>query len=205
MLTLNPIAPYPSTIFKFDYPNTPNLLDRLYELDCEAYGPHAVDRSILERWVDICPESITLILADGEIAGAFGLLAISEEQTRQFIAGKLKESEFECLPGTIENHRFWYWSGIVLANKYRLSRSSPLRKLLSWGIDCWLTSDRLAQKAFVYSSPCSQDGQNLLDRFKFEQIKSAAEMADGIPLYVRQIINPQEMRSELGGLLSEKR
>ena len=196
------IAPPPAIAFKFDYPNTADLLDRLYALDCEAYGSHAVDRSILERWVKVCPESITLILADGEIAGAFGLLAISEEQTRQFIAGKLKESEFECLPGTIENHRFWYWSGIVLANKYRLSRSSPLRKLLSWGIDCWLTSDRLAQDAYVYSSPCSQDGQNLLNRFKFEQIKSAAAMADGIPLYVKQIINPQEMRSELRGLLS---
>ena len=202
MLTINPIAPYPSTTFKFDYPNTPDLLDRLYALDCEAYGPHAVDRSILERWVNTCPESITLILADGEIAGAFGLLAISEEQIRQFIAGNLKEAEFNCLPGTIENHRFWYWSGIVLANKYRLSRSSPLRKLLSWGIDCWLTSDRLAQNAYVFSSPCSQEGQNLLNRFKFNQIKSAEEMADGIPLYVRQIVDPQQMRSELRRLVS---
>ncbi|MBC7515520.1 MAG: hypothetical protein H7237_03655 [Alkalinema sp. FL-bin-369] len=203
MFTLHPIA-MDQPRFSFDYPHSPALLDQLYQLDCEAYGAHAVDRSILERWVKVCPESITLILADGEIAGAFGLLATSEEQTRKFIAGNLRESEFECLPGTIENHRFWYWSGVVLAKKYRLSRSSPLRKLLSWGIDCWLASDRLAKEAYVYSSPCTQEGQNLLDRFDFERIKSAEEMADSIPLYVRHIKNPHQTRGELRGLLNAK-
>jgi hypothetical protein len=188
--------------YRFDYPHSPQLLDQLYAIDCEAYGAHSVDRSILESWVKICPESITLILDGESIAGAFGLLAVSEEQIRMFIAGELKESEFRCLPGTIENHRFWYWSGIVLPKKYRLTRHSPLRSLLSWGIDCWLTSGRLAHNAYVYASPCSQDGQNLLDRFQFEQIKSGAEMADGIPLSVREIKNPEQMRGDLRGLLS---
>lgn len=207
MLTLDPIVLDQSAVqprFSFDYPHSPALLDQLYQIDCEAYGAHAVDRSILESWVKVCPESITLIMDGDSIAGAFGLLAISEEQIRQFIAGNLRESEFKCLPDSIENHRFWYWSGIVLAKKYRLSRSSPLRKLLSWGIDCWLTSDRLAKDAYLYSSPCTQEGQNLLDRFEFEKIKSAEEMADDIPLYVREIKNPQQTREELRGLLNAK-
>jgi hypothetical protein len=201
MLTLNPIA-LEQPKFSIDYPGTPSLLDQLYELDCEAYGKHAVDRSILERWVNECPASITLIMDGETIAGAFGLLAVSEGQIRKFIAGELKEADFECLPDDIENHRFWYWSGIVLAKKYRLCRSSPLRKLLSWGVDCWLTSDRLAEKACVYATGCTTEGENLLGRFKFEQIKSGEEMKDGVPLFVREIRGLEATRSEMRELLN---
>lgn len=201
MLTLNPI-PFKQPKFSIDYPGSPSLLDQLYELDCEAYGKHAVDRSILERWVSQCPASITLIMDEGTIAGAFGLLAVSEEQVRKFIAGDLKEEDFESLPDDVENHRFWYWSGIVLAKKYRLSRLSPLRKLLSWGVDCWLTSDRLAEKAYVYATGCTTEGENLLERFKFEQIRTGKEMKDGVPLFVREIHGLEKTRSEMKELLN---
>jgi hypothetical protein len=196
-----PIEP---SIFHFDYPHTPKLLDQLYRLDCEAYGVHAVDRSILERWVAVCPEAITLILCDGEIAGAFGLLPVSERQIREFIAGTLREADFICLPDTEKNHRFWYWSGIVLAKKYRRSKSSPLRRLLSWGIDCWLKSDRIANNSYVLATACTSDGENLLKRFQFEQIRSAEEMIDEVPLFSRQILDPKKTRESLGELLNAR-
>jgi hypothetical protein len=201
MLTLNPTS-LKQPKFSIDYPRSSSLLDQLYELDCEAYGKHAVDRSILERWVSQCPASITLIMDEGTIAGAFGLLAVSEEQVRQFIAGDLKEENFESLPDDVEDHRFWYWSGIVLAKKYRRSRLSPLRKLLSWGVDCWLTSDRLAEKAYVYATGCTIEGENLLERFKFEQIRTGKEMEDGVPLFVREIHGLEKTRSEMQELLN---
>jgi hypothetical protein len=144
-------------VYQVDYPRTPELLDLLYELDCEAYGRHAVDRSILERWVKQCPQSITLLLHEGKIAGAFGLLAISQEQTRQFIAGQISESDLNSLPEEIEAHPYWYWSGIVVAKEYRKSKKSPLRSLLMRGVDCWLSGDRVGGCAhvYVYALGCS--------------------------------------------------
>jgi hypothetical protein len=189
--------------YTIDYPRTPELLDRLYEIDCEAYGSHAVDRSILERWVAQCPQTITLLMIDGEIIGAFGLLAVSEEQIRLFIAGKLEEKDFISLPEDVEGHRFWYWSGVVVVPEYRRSQMSPLRPLLARGIDAWLSSGRASEDAYVFACGCTKEGTGLLGRFRFEQIKSASEMADDAALYSRRIsasleTNRAEIRELLG-------
>lgn len=194
---------FASPVYRIDYPHSPRLLDELYEVDCQAYGRHAVDRSILARWVEECPESITLMIVDDKIAGAFGLLAVSEEQIRLFIAGELSESKFISLPSNVREHRHWYWSGIVMIPQYQRHRTL-LKPLLSIGLDSWLSSPRVGHpKTMVYATGCTAEGVRLLDRFKFECIKSAEEMKDGSPLYARGVSsslekNRQEIRELLG-------
>lgn len=192
------VAVLDKPIYQLDYPRSPILLDKLYELDCEAYGRHAVDRSILERWVGQNPRSITLLMEGEDIAGAFGFLALSEEQCRQFIAGNIGESELNCLPEDFEGAQFWYWSGLVIAKQYRKAKKSPLKKLLMMGIDEWLTTDRRNHSlSHVYSTGCTVDGINLLDRFGFEKIIDAEHMADGAPLFYRKVEGVQDGRQKL--------
>jgi hypothetical protein len=174
--------------FQLDYPRSPGLLDKLYDLDCEAYGRHAVDRSILERWVGQNPMSITLLMDGADIAGAFGFLALSEEQCRHFIGGKIGEADLNCLPENAIGCKFWYWSGLVVAPEYRKAKQSPLKRLLMLGIDEWLQSDRRDRElAHVYSLGCTVDGVNLLDRFAFERILEPEFLKDDAPLFYRAV------------------
>jgi hypothetical protein len=195
MLTLEREA-----VFQLDYPRTPELLDKLYALDCEAYGRHAVDRSILARWVGQNPTAITLLMAGSDIAGAFGLLPLSEEQCRHFIAGQIGEKDLNCLPEEHVGGRFWYWSGLAMAPQYRKARKSPLKRLLMMGIDEWLMSDRRChQESHIYSLGCSTDGMNLLSRFQFEQILPAEVMLDDAALYHRVARDTPTGQTELKG------
>jgi hypothetical protein len=172
--------------FQLDYPRSPGLLDKLYDLDCQAYGRHAVDRNILERWVGQNPMAITLLMDGQDIAGAFGFLPLSEEQCRRFIGGEIGEADLDCLPEDTIGCKFWYWSGLVLAPQYRKVTKSPLKRLLMLGIDEWLVSRRRDHGlTHIYSLGCSTDGENLLDRFKFERIIEPEYMADDAPLYYR--------------------
>ncbi len=194
----------PHQKYQIDYPRTAQLLDELYSVDCEAYGEFAVDRLILERWVKKCPQSITIMTVENRIAGAFGLLAVSEEQIRQFIAGNLLEENFSPLPERIKDHRFWYWSGVVLRPEFQWQARSLLRPLLARGLDSWLSSGRIGHPdTYLYATGCTEQGINLLDKFRFERIKEADEMLDGAPLYFRKIspdieANRQEIREFLG-------
>lgn len=173
-------------VYQLDYPRSSSLFAKLYDLDCEAYGRHAVDRSILERWVGQNPMAITLLMDGEDIAGAFGFLSISEQQCRHFIAGKIGEADLDCLPEDSTDSRFWYWSGLVVAKQYRKAKKSPLKKLLMMGIDEWLMSDRRCHaESHIYSLGCSVDGVNLLDRFKFERILEPEDMLDDAPLFHR--------------------
>jgi hypothetical protein len=201
MLLLDRVTP--TQTYSIDYPRNDQLLDELYHVDCEAYGEFAVDRSILERWVKKCPQSITVMLVEGRIAGAFGLLAVSEEQIRKFIAGELPESQFSPLPERISKHRFWYWSGVVLRPEFQGQSRSLLRPLLVRGLDSWLSSQRIGHPdTYVYATGCTNEGRSLLDRFQFEQIKEADEMVDGAPLYVRKISpDIEQNRNEIRELL----
>lgn len=196
----------PSQTYSIDYPRNAELLDELYTVDCEAYGKFAVNRSILERWVKKCPQSITIITVEGRIAGAFGLLAVSEEQIRKFIAGKLSEEKFSPLSERITDHRFWYWSGVVLRPEFQRQARSLLRPLLVRGLDSWLSSSRIGHPdTYLYATGCTAEGKSLLDKFRFEKIKEADEMADGAPLYVRNIRPDIESnRSEIRELLSAR-
>jgi hypothetical protein len=186
--------------YQLDYPRSPRLLDKLYELDCQAYGRHAVKREVLERWVSQNPMAITILMDGQDIAGAFGFLPLSERQCRLFIGGQIGEADLDCLPEDSIGCKFWYWSGLVVAPQYRKVASSPLKRLLMLGIDEWLAAQRRDhQLTHVYSAGCSNDGEQLLERFKFEKIIEAEHMADDAPLYYRSVRDTVAGRNDLLG------
>jgi hypothetical protein len=209
------IEGFPIGDYTVDYstPKTAELLDQLYGIDVEAYGSQAAPKAVLKQWVDANPQSIGLMCDGPIIAGAYGLLPISQEQAREFVAGDVAETDLIPLGDDIENHQFWYWSGIVVRPEYRGAKRSVLRDLLMVGIGGWLASKAVGRDQplenkdgtasdrtkplYLYATGCTPQGQALIDRFQFEKIRDDAEA----PLYVREIYNRKAALAQIGKLL----
>lgn len=194
-------------IVEYRTPASPELLSQLYQIDVEAYGSQAAPKEVLKSWLEANPQSIGLICDGDAIAGAYGLLPITEEQTRKFIAGTISEIDLIPLGEDVTNHQFWYWSGIVVRPEYRGVKKSVLRDLLLVGIGGWLGSKAVGfdqpdkvKPLYLYATGCTPQGQALIDRFQFEKIRDDNEA----PLFVREIPNRKQALLNIGRMLTNR-
>lgn len=174
-------------------------LRNLWQIDCQMYPDANIGLEQFSQWWERYNPGIKLVTdADNQITAAMGLWALSEGQTRAFIAGSIAEADL--VPLHLEElqqspSRFWYCSGLFTTSRNRLD--SPLRKLLRAGLASWFNSSHLAYPVYCFALGFSSGGRAILDRFGFELVKPAEEMLDGQPLYSRLFVAPAELRDLL--------
>lgn len=174
-------------------------LKQLWQIDGEEYQDSNVPFSSFLRWWKRYDLGLRIVTNESAcIVGGVGIWPISEPQTRALIAGTLPESSLlpvRCETLDVIPSQWWYISGIFTRHGEGLN--TPLRRLLKTGVGSWANSHHIRYPLYCYALGYSKQGVALLERFKFECIKTSAEAADGLPLYVREFKTLAELRSSL--------
>lgn len=182
-----------------DLVGTEAKLKQLWKIDNTQYPDANISFDAFSAWWRRYDLGLRVAVSkDGVITGGVGIWALAEADIRGLISGRLAENSL--LPLTADEleqqpSQFWYFSGIFASPLKSLN--SPLRALLKTGVGSWCNSHHVRYPLYTYALGFSLDGIELLNRFGFEQIKSAAETADNMPLYVRTFASPAELRGLL--------
>lgn len=194
MQTLNRSA------YQFDLVENVDELKQLYGIDESAYDDSSISFEAFFRWWNAYDLGLKVVKVESGIVAALGLWGMSEESTRLFLSGRLREDELtplETQSVAIRPTQYWYCSGLVSLQKKTLD--SPLRLILRGGIAAWVSTCHVRYPAQIYALGYSEDGIEMLTRFKFEAIRSADEMPDGCPLYWRSVNSKNEAIALFGG------
>lgn len=182
-----------------DLVSNEDTLKRLWQIDGEEYQDSNVPFESFLRWWRRYDLGLRIVTnSSAVIVGGVGIWPISESQIRTLIAGKLSESKLvptRCAALDSAPSQFWYVSGIFTRHVEGLN--TPLRRLLKTGVGSWANSHHIRYPLYCYALGYSEQGISLLNRFSFEQIKTAEETADRLPLYVREFKSIAELRSAL--------
>jgi hypothetical protein len=167
---------------------TTEELTELWNIDRSAYQDVSLSIEEFYNWWSLFEYGLKAIFYRDTIIGALGIWPLREKDAFKFKSGEIKEREL--LPMPLEEvkssgSRYWYASGIVLRNEYRLkSKKNPVGELLKIGLNTWIESPYIRFPAEVCSIAISQAGQRMLERFSFIQIKKRLSDVDPFPFYL---------------------
>ena len=139
-------------------------LDKVYALDCAAYGELNIDRNTLVSWWHLHNKGIFVVKKDLKVIGAMGIFPLSVKVYNALKSGKLSENEI--YPSKYKESKYWYVSGIVIDEKYRSTR--VILYILYISMWMWFRDNKFSEDVVIGSIPISEMGKKLLNRFKFE-------------------------------------
>lgn len=176
-------------------------LRRLHEIDADAYQECSITFECFQGWWERHQQGNTVVFSGNDIVASIGLWAISEEQSADFIEGKIRESEFSPVSfeeGEAAPQQNWYASGIVLKKHLRRNlKNNPIKMLLERAIGEWFDSGRAAYPLRVIALAEYVEGENLLTRFNFMKIRDKANLPDGCDIYCLQLSSEEDVENLL--------
>lgn len=167
---------------------TTEELTELWNIDRSAYQDVSLSIEEFYNWWVRFEYGLKAIFYRDTIIGAMGIWPLREKDAFKFKSGEIKEREL--LPMPLEEvisigSKYWYASGIVLKNEYRLmSKKNPIGVLLKIGLNTWIESPYIRFPIEVCSIAISPAGQRMLERFSFVQLRNRLSDVDPFPFYL---------------------
>jgi hypothetical protein len=186
----------PCSKLKSQYIESADQLRELWMIDADAYGDCSISFECFLNWWERYPYGNSVIFCDGTVIASIGLWPISAQQATAFIEGEIPEAQL--VPLTLQDcqkepQHNWYASGIVLKNPLRGNlKNNPIKMLLERGVGEWFDSGHIAYPMRLLALAEYTEGENLLTRFNFMQIRTRNHMPDKCDLYSLQINTEEE-------------
>ena len=179
---------------------TEDELYRLWQIDCSAYGEHAITfEQFLAQW-QAFPHFPKALFFQNEIAAAIGILPTTEARMKDFAEGRVSEASLQDDPlgkFMIGNVNAWLIDGMVRNPKFPMAAT---RELVCSSILSWINDGLISYPLNIYAIGQNRRGMNLITRAGFKLIKTAESLPDGMPFYFLHI----ESEAQLLRLLLER-
>ena len=177
---------------------SPAELEDLWAIDKEAYGEASITYEKFKDWWLSFPRGLHALFFRTRVMGAIGIWPLSARCAGLLTTGRLKESQLTGRNMRTFVHspaHYWYISGIVL--RPELIGGRAIKILLSHGIGSWLASAHIQFPSELLALAYSDQGQALLEGFKFFKVQNAKAMPDKVPLFALQVSDREQLISSL--------
>ncbi len=154
-----------------------------------VYGAEQESYTTNLQWWRSYPTGCLLLKDEDAIVGSFNLLPLSAEQYQLLVSGKIKERDLEALPlKKDEQCQYWHVLNIHLLEKYR--DGDTFRFLLDELEKIVEKSGNFPEQISVTGLILSPDGQKFFQRLGCQQLLTAEQTQDGLPLFAGALQKP---------------